>query len=138
MYFVFALLIVGVLFLFVGGAALTGMPVPSAATPAMQMNEESLIILLLAFCVAMFFGLLFVAATWFAPALIVFHDLPPLQAMKESFFACFRNFGALFLYSIVITIIMLVSMIPLGLGLLVSVPLLFITNYTSYKSIFEE
>ena len=40
------------------------------------------------------------AAYWFAPALVMIHGMGPVAAMKESFFACFRNFIPFVLYGI--------------------------------------
>lgn len=39
-------------------------------------------------------------------------------------------------FFIVISIVMVVSMIPFGLGLLVTMPLMLATYYTSYRNLF--
>jgi hypothetical protein len=77
-----------------------------------------------------------VAAYWFAPALAMLHDVPAVPAMKESFFACMRNFVPMLVYGLVMLALLLAAMIPLGLGLLVWTPLLIATTYTSYRSVF--
>ena len=79
-----------------------------------------------------------VAAYWFAPALAMLHDVPAVPAMKESFFACFRNFVPMLVYSLVMTVLAIAAVIPLGLGFLVWVPVLIATTYTSYRSVFTE
>jgi hypothetical protein len=79
-----------------------------------------------------------VAAYWFAPALAMLHDVPAIPAMKESFFACMRNFVPMLVYGLVMLALLLAAMIPLGLGLLVWTPLLIATTYTSYRSVFTE
>jgi uncharacterized membrane protein len=58
--------------------------------------------------------------------------------MKESFFACFRNFVPMLVYGLVMTALAIAAVIPLGLGFLVWVPVLIATTYTSYRSVFTE
>lgn len=78
------------------------------------------------------------AAYWFAPALIIMHGLGPVDAMKASFGACFRNFIPFLIYGIVMTVAALIASIPLGLGLLVWIPLSFTSTYAAYRDIFTE
>ena len=87
-------------------------------------------------CVALAVPLM--AAYWFAPALVMMHDMPPVEAMKESFFACFRNFVPFLLYGIVMLLLVIVAAIPLALGLLVWFPVLMASTYASYRAIFTE
>ncbi len=75
-------------------------------------------------------------AVWFAPVLIVSHDVSIFKAMSLSFKACLKNFLPFFLYGILLFILLMVGMIPLGLGLLVVVPMLYGSIYSSYKDIF--
>lgn len=78
------------------------------------------------------------AAYWFAPALVVMHGLGPVEAMKESFVASFRNFGAFLVYGIIMLIFAIVAAIPFGLGYLVWVPLAIASTYAAYRAIFTE
>ena len=78
------------------------------------------------------------AAYWFAPALVMMHDMKPVAAMKESFFACFRNFVPFLLYGIVMTIGVFLAVLPFGLGLLVWVPVAIASTYVAYREIFTE
>ena len=78
------------------------------------------------------------AAYWFAPALVMMHDMKPVAAMKESFFACFRNFVPFLVYSIVMMIAAFVAVIPFGLGMLVWVPVAIASTYVAYRQIFTE
>ena len=77
-------------------------------------------------------------ALWFAPALVVFHDMQPMAAMKASFFACLRNIVPFLVYGIVGLVLGILALVPLGLGLLVFGPLMWITMYTGYRDIFLE
>ena len=75
-------------------------------------------------------------ATWFAPALIILHDKPIFAAMKMSFFGCLKNVLPFLIYGILATVVLILGSIPLMLGLLVVVPMLFGALYASYKDIF--
>lgn len=66
------------------------------------------------------------AAVWFAPALIVLHDMPPFEAMKTSFFACFRNWTAGLLYFLLVTLVLVIAIIPFGVGMLVARPEMYV------------
>lgn len=75
-------------------------------------------------------------ALWFAPALIVFHDLKPVEAMKASFFACLKNVIPFLLYSVILLALSVIAAIPFGLGFLVLVPVVVASIYTAYRDIF--
>ena len=77
-------------------------------------------------------------ATYLAPQLIVLHDQPALTAMKMSFVGCLRNILPGIVFLLCGIGLVLVSMIPVLLGLLVSIPIMVITNYTVYRDIFVE
>lgn len=78
------------------------------------------------------------AATYLAPALIMLHDMKPGEAMKMSFIATIKNILAGLVFWIVLMLFILVSILPLGLGLFVSLPVTMITIYTMYRDIFVE
>jgi uncharacterized membrane protein len=75
-------------------------------------------------------------ALWFAPALIVFHNLAPAEAMKTSFAACLKNIVPFLLYSVILLLLGMVAAIPFGLGFLVLVPVIIASIYTAYRDIF--
>jgi uncharacterized membrane protein len=79
-----------------------------------------------------------VAAYWFAPALVMMHDMSPIAAMKASFGACFRNFFPYLVYGIVMMVAAVIAVIPLGLGMLVWVPVAISSTYVAYRQIFTE
>lgn len=120
----------------IGGAAgialASGKGDPSVIAGA---GAEAIILFVL---VLLALGLPIMMATWFAPALIVLHDVPVLQAMLLSFKGALRNIIPFLLYGIAMLVLMLIAMIPLGLGLLVLGPVMFASIYASYKDIFEE
>ena len=122
---------------FVGFSILTAFLTgdPNAVLTALA---ASALTLALGTLIALALGLLLVAAVWFAPALVMMNNLAPLEAMKASFFACFRNFIPFLLYAIVMLILAIIAAIPIGLGMLVWVPLLIASAYTAYREIFTQ
>ena len=75
-------------------------------------------------------------ALWFAPALVVFHHLTPVEAMKTSFAACLKNIVPFLLYSVILLLLAMVASIPFGLGWLVLLPVIVASIYTAYRDIF--
>ena len=80
-----------------------------------------------------------VMAVWFAPALIVIHNISPVDAMKMSFKGSLKNIIPFTVFGIVGPIIMiLIAVVTVGLGLLVLLPVGMITYYTSYRDVWTD
>lgn len=75
-------------------------------------------------------------AYWYAPLLAGLHNLTAGQAMKLSFMACVNNLLPFFLYGLIFTGLLLLAIIPLGLGLLIVVPVMMTSLYASYVDVF--
>lgn len=75
-------------------------------------------------------------ATWFAPALIVFHGTAAVDAMKASFFGCLKNIVPFLVYGLIGLLLAIVASIPFGLGWLVLGPLMVVSVYVGYRDIF--
>ena len=75
-------------------------------------------------------------ATWFAPALVVFHSLGAVEAMKLSFQGCLRNIAPFLIYGLIALVLMVLAVLPILLGLLVLIPTLIASTYIGYKDIF--
>jgi len=134
--FTVASLVLLVLFFMVAGLSL--LPAflsgdPGAMSAAMA---GSMIALMLGSLVMLALFVPVMAAYWFAPALVMIHDMAPVDAMKASFFACFRNFVPFLLYGIVMAIAGFLAVIPFGLGMLVWVPVAIASTYVAYRQIF--
>lgn len=86
-------------------------------------------------------GLLFVTpvlmAYWFAPILAGLHGLSAVDAMKVSFVACIKNMLPFLLYGFIFMVLLIVAIIPYGLGLVVVIPIMMTSLYTSYVDIFN-
>ncbi len=92
--------------------------------------------MLLAFLVLLALMLPLVMATWFAAALIAFHELGALEAMKSSFVACLKNFVPFLVYGLILLVPSFVATLPLGLGWLVLGPVVAASIYTAYRDIY--
>jgi uncharacterized membrane protein len=75
-------------------------------------------------------------ALWFAPALVVFHELGAVDAMKVSFSGCLRNIVPFILYGLVGLVLGIVASIPFGLGWLVLGPVAIASVYVGYRDIY--
>lgn len=90
----------------------------------------------LAWLVALALSVPIYMALWFAPALVVLREMPPLEAIKASFLGCLKNVLPFLIYSIVVMVLGIVAAIPLGLGWLVLGPTLIASVYVSYRDIY--
>ncbi len=124
---------VGVVFGVAGGAALPALMGKTADIEAMRAAVSGL---LLGMAVGMAVFVPVLMAVWFAPLLIVFHNMPPVEAMKASFAACWRNTLPLLVYGVATLVLGIIASIPLMLGLIVLLPVLVCSIYASYKDIF--
>jgi uncharacterized membrane protein len=114
------------------GAVLTG-----NADNVMAAIATSSLMLLLGLLVVLLLAIPLLAAYWFAPALVVMHDMAPLAALKASLSACMRNFLSFaVVYGIVMSVLFIIALIPVFLGLLVWIPLVFASSYVAYRQIF--
>jgi uncharacterized membrane protein len=75
-------------------------------------------------------------AFWFAPALVVFRNVAPVEALKASFAANLKNWIAFLLYSVVYLFAAVIASIPFGLGWIVLIPVSLLTVYVSYQDVF--
>lgn len=115
------------------GAFLTGDPEAMAAS-----MMASIGVIMIGTLVAVGLSVPLMAAYWFAPALVMMHDMKPVESMKASFFACFRNFVPFLVYGLVMFIAAIIAMIPFGLGMLVWMPLAITSTYVAYRRVFTE
>ncbi len=90
----------------------------------------------LAFLVGLALALPLYMGFWFAPILIAMHGLKPADAMKASFTACLKNVLPFFVYGLIGMVLAVIAAIPFLLGLIVLVPVLVASIYTSYRDIF--
>jgi uncharacterized membrane protein len=104
--------------------------------PNPEMVRQGVLLALLAGLIGLALIIPLLMATWFAPALVVFHSLGAVAAMQWSFRGCLRNILPFLVYGLAALVLLVVALIPLGLGLLVLIPILTASVYIAYKDIF--
>jgi uncharacterized membrane protein len=77
-----------------------------------------------------------IMAMQFAPLLVFFNNVTPLMAMKLSLQAFLNNITAMLVYGVTFIILAILASIPMMLGWLVLLPLVFTSLYASYSEIF--
>ncbi len=75
-------------------------------------------------------------AFWFAPALVVFDGVAPVEALKSSFAACLKNVVPFLVYGVLGLVAAILATIPAGLGWLVLLPLTGHSVYLSYRDVY--
>jgi len=75
-------------------------------------------------------------AMWFAPALVFYNNMPPVDACKASLNACLKNILPFLILGLVLFVLAFFAALPVGLGFLVLVPVLSGTLYASYQDVF--
>jgi uncharacterized membrane protein len=130
--FVAVLVVVMLIF----GAGMAAMFIGGGQQQPDMAQAGAVIGVLLAVLVAIALSLPLVMAIWFAPALVVFHDLGAVEAMKQSFSGCLRNIVPFLVYGVIGLVLAIVATIPLGLGWLVLGPVIAASVYTAYRDIY--
>lgn len=75
-------------------------------------------------------------AMWFAPALVFFNQMSPINALKASFNACAKNTLPFLVYGLIVLVLAFFAALPLLLGFLVLLPVIAGSVYVSYRDIF--
>ena len=77
-----------------------------------------------------------VMAVWFAPALVFFNNMQPVEALKASFEACMKNVLAFLVYGLIVLVLAFFAALPVCLGFLVLIPVLARSVYAAYRDVF--
>ena len=124
------------LMMLVGGAALVGILMsgqpdvnPDAMMQAVSGAGLAIVLGIILFSVL-------IMAMQFAPLLVFFNDVTPLMAMKLSLRAFLNNVGAILVYGMTFMLLAILASIPMMLGWLILLPLVFTSLYASYSEIF--
>lgn len=138
LYLAGVIVIAGITLIFTGGSLLTAMSghqhdIEHAGAAAAMAGGGMLFAAL--FILAALVPLMM--AYWFAPILVVFHDMKAQDAMKTSFYACLKNIMPFLVYSLISMVLIFLAALPFGLGLFVLIPTMTASLYASYKDIFN-
>jgi uncharacterized membrane protein len=121
-----------VVILLFSGSMLGSLTMPSAAGLTLFLISGSLLVLLLS-------SLLFIPlwmAMMFAPALILFNGMPPMEACKASFWANLKNILPFLILGLIGFVLCFFAALPIFLGFLVLIPVLAGTAYAAYQDVF--
>jgi hypothetical protein len=94
--------------------------------------------LLIALLIALILAAVVATAMWFAPALVVFRNVPPVEALKESVNASLANWMPFLAFGVIYLIAAAFATLLLGLGWILLAPLSMLTMYVSYKDLYDE
>ena len=131
------MLIVALGLLLGGGAALSGMAVGMETRYEWLGTLISVFGIILAVVISLLLVLPLVMSVWLAPPLAVFHDIPAMQAMKHSFVASWRSLPAFIVAFFLVALMLFLTSLTLGLGLLVVIPVMAGATYAAYRDLFE-
>ena len=79
---------------------------------------------------------LLMMAMQYAPLLVYFRNVPPLHAMKLSLLAFLYNVGPMLVYGVTFLFLAMLASLPMFLGWVVLLPIVFTSLYASYSDIF--
>jgi uncharacterized membrane protein len=133
-YLVGSIVILGAVWATAGGSMLQTVMQKSPAD--IQMIAGAVRSMALALLVGFALYLPLLMLIWFAPILVVINGMKPVDAMKTSLAACLTNWLAFLVYGAIFLVLWFVASIPLFLGLVVLLPVLFCSVYASYQDIF--
>ncbi len=72
----------------------------------------------------------------FAPLLVFFNNMPPMQAVQVSIRGILKNIGPILVYYVTLALLAALATIPMFLGWFILMPLFFTSLYASYCGIF--
>ena len=121
---------------FLGALLVTGGIIGGVITGRVAGLGISLGGVMLAGLLVMVLSIPVIMATWCAPALVYFHHMKPVDAMKASFAAGQKNALVMLIFGLILIIAAFFAMLPLGLGFLLFVPVFAGAVYASYRDIF--
>lgn len=75
-------------------------------------------------------------ALWLAPPLVIFHDFSAWRAIRTSISVSLRNSLPFLAYGLLVLIAAVVASLPLFLGWLVLLPMLYASGYVFYRDVF--
>jgi uncharacterized membrane protein len=96
----------------------------------------SIMFVLLIVLVSLAVSLPLLMAVWFAPALVILHDVPAVDAMRRSFTGCLRNVVPFLLYGVASLVLAIIATLPIMLGWLVLGPVVIASAYAGYRGIY--
>ncbi len=132
--FVLVFIVAALPFIILGSAST--MDFMNLFNPETIPDESFIILIMMYFLLVLALEIPIIMGIWFAPSLIAIHDIKAWAAFKLSFRACLSNLIPFLIYGLILLVFSFIAMIPVGLGMLVLLPVIMISMYTGYKTIF--
>jgi len=129
------MLILGVMML-TGGATLVSILMSSKTANNPEMLAQAVAGAGIALMLGMALFSVLLMSMQFAPMLIIFEKMSPIDALKTSLSACLRNILPLSLYGGMMLLFMLIATMPMMLGWLVLLPVMISSMYAIYRNLF--
>lgn len=73
---------------------------------------------------------------WFAPAAVVLGGFDPLRAMRRSLAGGLLNWAAVLCCGIALAVLLVLAMLPFGIGLVLWLPVMFVSVYVAWQDVF--
>ena len=127
-------LIMAVMVSLVGGNAMTSASETGEFDPQTMMTSGMAFSMLFVFLI----GAIIMFGFIYATPLVMLDNSPPLDAIKASYSAGFKNMLPLLVFGLVYILLAIVAAIPFFLGFLLLIPVSMLALYCSYKSIFQK
>jgi len=128
-------LIFGVMMM-VGGATLVSILMSGQPTEDPEIIRQAITGAGLAVLLGITLFSVLVMAMQFAPMLVFFNNIAPVAAMKLSMRAFLNNVGPMLVYGMTFILLAILASIPMMLGWLVLMPIVFTSVYAAYCDIF--
>jgi hypothetical protein len=110
---------------------MSGKPVDDPAIAEQALSGAGLAIVL-----GMSLYMILVMAMQFAPALVLFKDAAPVDALKSSLRACWHNILPLSVYGAIMLLFAIIATLPMMIGWLILLPLMVTSVYSAYLDLF--
>jgi len=120
----------------VGGAALVAILTSSQPVSDPEIVKQAITGASLAMLLGLALFSVLLMSMQFAPMLVYFNNATPLEAMKLSLRAFVNNVGAMLVYGVTFMLLAILASIPMMLGWLVLLPIVFTSLYACYCDIF--
>lgn len=124
------------LMMMVGGAALVGILASGQPVQDPQVVAQAIAGAGFAILIGVVLFSILLMAMQFAPMLVYFNGIAPVAAMKLSLRAFLANIGPMLVYGFVFIVLAILASIPMMLGWLVLMPIVFTSLYACYCGIF--
>jgi hypothetical protein len=132
-----AMIVVGLVAGLLGAGAVFGMAMGGARSSAGGMMA-AMGAGFAALTVVMVLGTVVTMALWFAPALVVFRNMAPVEALKLSAAAVLKNWLPFLVFGAIYIVASIVASILFGLGWILLLPVSLLTVFVSYRDVFGD